>query len=269
MEQPSESPTDRPATAASATQCLPPPRPGTGTGLPPASASASGAERPPADVGTPALRADGDSDRRWSRTSVGLLTATAALLVGALLVHLTMIFLVLSPPNAITATHRDTIQSYIQPEFGQDWKLFAPNPKQRNDSIGARFQTTGNGRSTPRLSEWINITAQDLAAIRGSLAPSHVHQDMVRRAWDDATSGLGTDERPKNRRGEIDVEYLKRIVLQRIGREWQGERIVGVQIAGRYTMVQPPSWSSEKSSDTTTYRVLPWWPVTDQDYKGL
>ncbi|MGW0823317.1 DUF5819 family protein [Streptomyces sp. NPDC002845] len=200
---------------------------------------------------------------------MAVLAATAVGLVGALLVHLTMIFLTLAPPNAVKAEYGEVIRSYVQPEFGQDWKLFAPNPKQRNDAIGARLRTVGDDGASPRLSEWINITAQDVAEIQGSLAPSHVHQDMVRRAWDNVDSRLGSDDRPKNARGEIAVDYLKRIVLQRVGRAWRGERIVGVQIAGRYTMVRPPSWSTEEPSDTTAYRVLPWWPVTDQDYKGL
>ncbi|MCX5557499.1 DUF5819 family protein [Streptomyces sp. NBC_00038] len=193
---------------------------------------------------------------------------TALLLAGAMLVHLGMIFLTLAPPNALKVGNQEAINSYVQPEFGQDWKLFAPNPKQRNDAIGIRLRTMGNPGS-PHISQWINLTAQDVAKIQGNPTPSHVDQNMLRIAWDSSDSLHGPTNRPKGIRGQVAADYLKRIALQRFGRQWQGERITAVQLAGRYAMVRPPSWSSEEVPDTTNYRVLPWWPVTDQDYKGL
>jgi hypothetical protein len=135
--------------------------------------------------------------------------------------------------------------------------------------VGVRVRTEGED-GVRRTSEWVNLTARDIEVIRGNPAPSHVHQYMLRHAWDDYVNSHDQKERPTNGpRGELTAAYLKRIVLQRIGREWQGEPIVGLQIAGRFTMVPPPSWSSEKESNTTTSRMLPWWPVTDQDYRGL
>lgn len=206
--------------------------------------------------------------RSWSPWSVATLTLTAALLAGALLVHLAMVFLSLTPPNALKAGERPTAHSYIEREFGQQWQLFAPDPKQRNDAIGVRMQTVGNG-GTRHVSDWINLTAEDVAEIKGNPAPSHVTQNMLRMAWDNSEAWYGPDNRAKGARGKIAVDYLKRTVLQRVGRQSHGERVTRVQIAGRYTLVQPPSWSSEKASDTTYYRVLPWWPVTDKDYRGL
>ena len=105
--------------------------------------------------------------------------------------------------------------------------------------------------------------------IQGNPAPSHAHQNLLRNGWDNSENWHGPNNRPKGIRGTMAVDYLKRIALQRVGRQWKGEQITGVQLAGRYTTVSPPSWSSEEPSDTTTYRVRPWWPVTDQDYKGL
>ncbi|WP_318208838.1 MULTISPECIES: DUF5819 family protein [unclassified Streptomyces] len=210
-----------------------------------------------------------DEAPRWSRVSVAALTTTAALLACALVTHLGMLFLSVAPPNALTVEHHDTVDAYVQPEFGQDWKLFAPNPMQRNEAVGARVNTlAANGR--PRASEWINLTDRDIETIRGNPAPSHVDQNMLRRAWDTyiATHSV-TDDRPKGARGTMARDYLKRVVLQRLGRTWQGERIVSLQVGGRFTMVDPPAWSSEQPSDTTEYRLLPWWTVTDQDHRSL
>ncbi len=206
---------------------------------------------------------------QWSPVSVAALAVTALTLIGALLVHLAFVFLSVAPANAVSVHHHEGIDAYVQPEFGQDWKLFAPNPMQRNDAVGVRVSTLGeDGR--PHVSDWVNLTAEDVEVIRGNIAPSHVDQNMLRRAWDSyvATHSLEGDL-PKGVRGALTGDYLKRVVLQRVGRTWEGDRIVSVQVAGRYTLVDPPAWSSEEPPDTTDYRMLPWWPVNQQDHRGL
>ncbi|WP_405788350.1 DUF5819 family protein [Streptomyces sp. NBC_00029] len=205
----------------------------------------------------------------WSGKALAALAATGLTLAGALLVHLALVFLSIAPANAASAAHRETIDAYVQPEFGQDWKLFAPNPMQRNDAVGVRMRTlSGDGRY--HVSDWTNLTAQDIKTVRGNPAPSHLHQNMLRRAWDAyvANHSLKNDI-PKGARGRLTADYLKRVVLQRTGRTWHGERIVSVQVGGRFSLVAPPAWSPEEPSDTTDYRLLPWWPVTEQDHRGL
>ncbi|HET9381153.1 MAG TPA: DUF5819 family protein [Streptomyces sp.] len=192
----------------------------------------------------------------------------AVVLGGALLLHLTMMFLHLAPPNAVSLEQKERIAGYVQPEFGQDWKLFAPNPLQRNDAVGVRLRTSSR-RAGGRTSEWINLTARDIARIKGNPLPSHVHQNMLRRAWDTYVQTHTENDRPDGPRGELASVHLKRVVLQRLGRQWRGESVTAVQVACRHTVVPPPAWSKEKVPDTTTYRVLPWWSVTDQDYRGL
>ncbi|UUU31516.1 DUF5819 family protein [Streptomyces sp. CA-210063] len=249
------------------TQYLPPPRPGAHEDAFPTAEPETAGAHPPRDS-DPARATDGDTHRRWSRTSVGVLTATAALLAGALVTHLVMTFLSLAPPNALRIGNQRTINAYLEPEFQQNWKLFAPDPLQRNAAVGVRLRTTADD-GTAHISEWINLTAQDLDEIKGDPAPSHAHQNMLRNAWDNSENWHGPNDLPKGIRGKVAVAYLKRVALQRVGRQWEGERITAVQLAGRYSKVSPPSWSSEEPSDTTTYQVRPWWPVTDQDYKGL
>ncbi|MFF5977847.1 DUF5819 family protein [Streptomyces olindensis] len=272
MEPSTQSATEGTARAVpAATQYLPPPRPGAPAGetdgarLPPSTAGEGGGNTAGGAGSTAGISG---TDHTWSRASLAALAGTAVLLAGAVLTHTVMLFLTLAPPNVLTVRHRGAVNAYVQPEFGQDWKLFAPNPKQRNDSIGVRLRTSGSDGGR-RVSPWLNLTARDVAQIQGHPAPSHVHQNMLRSAWDNSESWLGPNDRPKGVRGAVAAAYLKRVVLQRVGRQWKGERITEIQIAGRYELVPPPSWSSEEASDTTTYRVLPWWPVTDQDYKGL
>ncbi|MEU2503307.1 DUF5819 family protein [Streptomyces sp. NPDC007863] len=206
---------------------------------------------------------------RWSPASLVALAVTALALSGAVVAHVAFLFLGVAPANAVSVHHHEGIDAYVQPEFAQDWKLFAPNPMQRNDAVGVRV-TTVDADGRPRLSDWINLTDQDVEAIRGHLAPSHVDQNMLRRAWDSyvATHSVQGDL-PKGARGELTGTYLKRVVLQRTGATWEGGRITSMQVAGRFTLIDPPAWSREAPPDTTEYRMLPWWPVAPQDFREL
>ncbi|MFP8960988.1 DUF5819 family protein [Streptomyces nanhaiensis] len=201
--------------------------------------------------------------------STGVSVVAALVLAAVTLTHLAMLFLNVAPPNAVTARYGERIDAYVQPEFGQDWKLFAPNPLQRNEVVLARVRT-GDENGGHRTSAWMNLTARDIGEIRGSLAPSHVHQNMLRRAWDSYVATHGTSDRDTGVRAELATAYLKRVALQRIGREWRGRRIVALQVGARFTMVPHP-WRPAQGTGpgAVSHRTLPWWPVTDRDHEGL
>jgi hypothetical protein len=155
------------------------------------------------------------------------------------------------------------------PEFEQNWQLFAPNPLQQNIAVQTRVQTIdsdGHRADSP----WIDLTAQDVAAIRDNPFPSHVNQNLLRRAWDyysawhDQQSGKSIGAG-----GPLSEEYLKRIGLQRIGRAWHGARIIQIQFRSATTDVTGPSWTGAPATATPSYRELSWWPANDDDYRGL
>jgi hypothetical protein len=206
--------------------------------------------------------------RTWSTPSLVVLTATAVVLLGAALWHLAMVFLTLSPASSVTNKYQQQINGYIYPEFEQNWKMFAPNPIAQNIAIGARVQTAGYDGAR-HTSEWVNLSAPHLEAIRHNPLPSHLDQNVLCRAWEYYVSSHNQKEENINgRRGALSAEYLARIALQHFGREWNGERIVGVQLASRTNSVAPPKWTGQPASDNTDYRVLPWWPVNEKLYKG-
>ena len=149
MEPSSESAAGRSTSAAMTTQYLPPPRPGTHEDPFPAPDPETAGAHPPRNGSTHGT--DGDTCRRWSRTSVAVLAATSLLLAGALVTHLVMTFLSLAPVNALRVANSKTIDSYLQPEFTQNWRLFAPDPLQRNVAVGVRLRTTGGDGDHPRL----------------------------------------------------------------------------------------------------------------------
>ncbi|MFF4496306.1 DUF5819 family protein [Streptomyces sp. NPDC001546] len=185
----------------------------------------------------------------------------AALAVAACL-HLGLVFLHVAPSNTLSKKHAGLVDGWIYPEFEQNWKLFAPNPLQQNIAVQARAQIR-NGSGALVTTGWRDLSAEDAAAIRHGLLPSHTQQNELRRAWDFYT-GSHDDEGKAVRaeRAELSEAYLKRIAGRRLGAGLaEGERIVRVQLRSATRSVAAPAWSTETTDTQTYYRELPWWTV--------
>ncbi|MBV2152790.1 DUF5819 family protein [Kitasatospora sp. SUK 42] len=207
--------------------------------------------------------------RAWSRPAQLVLGLAAAVLLSGTGLFLAAVFLHVAPANSLSRKYRDEVDGVVYPEFEQNWKLFAPNPLQQNIGVDARVRTAADG-SDARTRDWIGLTAQDLAAVRGNPAPSHADQNLLRRAWDFYDGSHDPqDEKPVGPRGRLAEQYLKRIALQRIGRAVDGERVVEIEFRVTSTTVPPPAWSGEAAPPAPKVRELPWWPVEDEDYRGL
>ncbi|MFH9349356.1 DUF5819 family protein [Kitasatospora sp. NPDC017646] len=207
--------------------------------------------------------------REWSGPAQLVLGLAAAVLVSGTGLFLAAVFLHVAPDNVLSRQYRDEVDGVVYPEFEQNWKLFAPDPLQQNVSLDARVRTVADGGAT-RTGDWIGLTARDIAAIRGNPAPSHVDQNLLRRAWDFYDGSHDPqDDKPTNQRGKLAEQYLKRIALQRIGREVDGRRVLEIEFRVTTATVPPPSWSGVTGSPAPKVRELPWWPVGDEDYRGL
>ncbi len=223
----------------------------------------SGSDGPAPDPGT------AGAARGWSTPALAVLGLTTVLLVGVTALFLGAVLLHVAPANSLSREYRDEVDGVVYPEFEQNWKLFAPNPLQQNISVDARVRTVVGGGTT-RTHDWVGLTARDIAAIRGNPAPGHVDQNMLRRAWDfyDGTHG-GPDGAVADPRGRLAEEYLKRIALQRIGRTADGDRVLEIQFRVTTTSIAPPAWTGESPPAAAEPRELAWWPVGDEDYRGL
>ncbi|MFI9774272.1 DUF5819 family protein [Streptomyces sp. NPDC051956] len=200
------------------------------------------------------------------------IAAAGALVVIALgaCVHIAMVFLHVSPPNTVSKEYGGAVDSWIYPEFEQNWKLFAPNPLQQNIAVQARAEIrTADGGT--RTTGWYDLSAQDGADIDGNLLPSHTQQNELRRAWDFYVSAHDSENRPNGLRGQLSERYIRRIVVLRLshddGLTAAGEKatIARVQVRSRTTNVVPPPWSDEKVDSKPVYREVPWWTVTVAD----
>ncbi|MFE7561117.1 DUF5819 family protein [Kitasatospora sp. NPDC057500] len=198
-----------------------------------------------------------------------VLGTAAVLLVTATGLFLGAVFLHVAPANSLSREYREQLDGLVYPEFEQNWKLFAPNPLQQNVAVDARVRTaSADGDAV--VHDWVGLTAQDIAAIRGNPAPGHADQNLLRRAWDFYDgSHNAQDESQTTPRGLLAEEYLKRIAVQRIGRSVDGRPVVAVELRVTTTTVAPPEWSGETAPPAPRVRELPWWPVGDEDLRGL
>ncbi|MEU9231062.1 DUF5819 family protein [Streptomyces subrutilus] len=188
----------------------------------------------------------------------------AALALGAVGVaactHLAFVFLHVAPSNTVSKQHARTVDAWIYPEFEQNWKLFAPNPLQQNIAVEVRAQVrTAAGELVS--TDWRNLSAEDGAAIRHSLLPSHTEQNELRRAWDFFTGSHDEENKPNGERGELSERYLQRIAVNRIAPDHPGGDILRVQLRSATKAVAAPKWSDETTDTETYYRELPWWTV--------
>ncbi|MGW5100883.1 DUF5819 family protein [Streptomyces sp. NPDC004100] len=200
------------------------------------------------------------------------LVAAVALGVVAVVVcvHLGMVFLSLAPANTVSKRHGKAVEAWVYPEFEQNWKLFAPNPLQQNIAVQARAEVRTKDGGV-RTTGWVDLSAEDGAAIDHNPVPSHTQQNELRRAWDFLVSTHNADSRPVGTRGALSEEYVRRIVVMRLGREAdvRSQGVVQrVQVRSETVNVPPPSWSSERISTRPVYRELPWWNVTADEAAG-
>jgi hypothetical protein len=251
---------------------VPEPEPATATGTDPATdpATAAGPGHTPAsDPG------DNPAPGPRPRTGIAALSrpyqavAAAGLAVIGVLacVHLGMVFLYIAPANTITKQHGDAVNAWVLPEFEQNWKLFAPNPLQQDVAIQARAEVEGPGGGSA-TTDWVDLSAQDGAAIHGNPLPSHVDQNELRRAWDFFTGSHDDDNRPVGERGQLSESYLHRIVMLRLNGHHPGGQVTRVQLRSVTRTLPAPPWSEEKIDTKPYYRVLPWWTVSASDLPG-
>lgn len=216
-------------------------------------------ESPP---GPPAARPPGIAGLSFPYQVVA---AVALAVVGLVAVgHVAMVFLHVAPQNTVSKEYGEQVGDWVYPEFEQNWKLFAPNPLQQNIAVEVRADVnkTDGSRVT---TGWINLTAEDAAAIRGNPFPSHVDQNELRRGWDFYVNSHDDKARPNGLRGQLSESYIRRIVMLRLESYDLGGPVERIQLRSVSRVVQAPPWSDEKTNTKPGYRVFPWWTVTQDD----
>ncbi len=197
-----------------------------------------------------------------SRRARAFVAVMAGVVATAVVVHVGITFFYVAPSNVVSEKYATEIYDYMAPELLQNWQLFAPEPLHVDRSLHARARVrTEAGTVT---SEWIDISAVDVAGTRGHALPSHT-RNQLRKGWDTFTDTHNDDHEALSTTGLIVAAYLKRVALMRISHRIDGE-IAYVQLRSATTYVPEPAWSDRSTEDGVYYTVLPWWPVTEHDF---
>jgi hypothetical protein len=201
-----------------------------------------------------------EPDTVRSKPARVLVSVAAVLVAVAVVVHLAMMFLWVAPTNVLSRQYSSTVKGYVQPEFIQNWKLFAPEPLHTNVRVEARAELRDGGTS-----EWINVSAPDIDDTRYNVVPSHT-RNQLRKGWRMFAQTHDNSNRAKNTTGWLLETYLKRTALMRLSEQLPADSIARVQLRSASTRVAEPTWSGRTTVPGTTYRVLPWWPVDAGDF---
>ncbi|MFI2783874.1 DUF5819 family protein [Streptomyces sp. ALB3] len=251
-----------------AAESEPPGIPEAGAGVPPGRTDATPCDTPPRSVPGPAGNRRGVGMAALS-LPYQIVAALALSVLGVVAcAHIAMIFLHVAPSNTLTKQHGEVVDDWVFPEFEQNWKLFAPNPLQQNISVHVRAEIADDGADGSDITRWMDLSRDDGESIRGSLLPSHVDQNELRRAWDFYSGSHDSENHPNGLRGELSERYIRRIVMLRLAEEGYGGTVERIQVRSAVRSVGAPAWSDEKISTRAEYRELPWWTVTTSDLPG-
>ncbi|MEV4923981.1 DUF5819 family protein [Streptomyces roseoverticillatus] len=200
-----------------------------------------------------------------SRPAGLVIAFAAAACVATVIVHVSMVFLSVAPPNTVSQRYEGRISTWVYPYFEQNWRLFAPDPEGARRRVLARTATTSPDGAR-QVSGWIDLSAIDASAVRHNAFPSHINQNMLRRAWSAYLDSHGTSDQSDSDRARIIQRYLLNIAAQRAARSHRS--FDAIQLRVITTPIASPvrradgSRSPQPSSDS---RYLPWWQVTSHD----
>ncbi|MEU0370841.1 DUF5819 family protein [Streptomyces sp. NPDC006283] len=200
-----------------------------------------------------------------SPVSLIVITLSVVGVLIAVAVHSAMLFLNSAPSNSLSRQHVVGIGKYINPEFTQNWQLFAPDPMSTNIHVQARVKVMRpNGE--PFTTGWVDLTALDEAWIKHNPLPSQTQQNQLRSAWDGFVSTLDDKGRPTGLYGELMQQYLLRIAAHRFGPYVSGGTVQAIQLRSASTPIAAPPWSDQYVNTQTGYLVEPWWTVKGEDF---
>jgi Family of unknown function (DUF5819) len=189
--------------------------------------------------------------RRWSR---GLVAGTVLAVLAVVGAHLSATFFYNAPTNPISQRYAKQIQWWMDPLFTQNWRLFAPNPISENVRVQARASLAPDGRVTG----WIDLSAQDEAAVRGDPVPGHMAENGLRNAWFNWLGTHNDNGDPTTGNGNLMQQYLLNLVIDRL-RGQVGGTINSVQIRAVTTLIPGPGRTATQTAAQT--RTLSWWTV--------
>lgn len=106
--------------------------------------------------------------RLWQRWLLLVLAAVAV-------VHSAVLMFWLAPASPVRDSIGErTLETYVNPYFGQAWSALAPNAQFVDEAFRFRAHVEDEVTGKDRVTEWIDVTERDASALRHSLSPARV-----------------------------------------------------------------------------------------------
>ncbi|MCT2592410.1 DUF5819 family protein [Streptomyces sp. N2-109] len=183
---------------------------------------------PPAPGPVPGLAPQGTE---LSAPRRAVLRLCAALVAALAVAHAGMMLLDVAGDFPVSEKNAERVDSWMNPLFIQDWKIFAPDPPRHNQHLEVRV------KRGERFGAWTDVTAHDNAAYRRQLLPSKEDQLTLRRATGQYRRWVREGKAPPetNRAARL----LRDVVLIRLADMGQ-DRGEGIELRLRTTPIPPP-----------------------------
>ncbi|MGK5530544.1 DUF5819 family protein [Streptomyces sp. URMC 129] len=196
-----------------------------------------------------------------ARAVIAVAAAAVALVTVAHMAAL--LFFVAPEGNTAMEQQGDLIRDWVEPEFAQNWKLFAPEPTTTNVHVQVRAEI--RGVSGPEVTEWIDLTARTQDDMRYHPLPSKTMNTQLRRACAQYLKSHEADGTATSGYGTLTEIHLYRLALQRIDGDVDPDTVESLQV--RLERTRPPAmpWTDDSVSRTPEYTEMDWRPVGSLD----
>lgn len=142
-----------------------------------------------------------DAQLTWTRRELKRLPQGARVLtwplVALVLIHSLIIALWVAPSTpARDALGQDRVREYIQPWFGQNWSIFAPDPRRTAVTFEVRA-TVQDETGAVQVTDWVDLIDNEDGIVAGNPFPARTAK-ISRRTADrlhSAISGMNTEQR--------------------------------------------------------------------------
>ncbi|MFI7222581.1 DUF5819 family protein [Nonomuraea angiospora] len=182
-----------------------------------------------------------------------------------------MTFLYVAPWNPVYDRTSSVVDAYIDPYFGQNWELFAPDPIDYNPRVLVRAKVK-DPSGWERHTGYIDIIEPELDKARGTLFASRVARLVggARQMMTDADvepvmpEGTEEDEEAEEEPAEEPdkefqaqaIQHMTVIATLAARAKW-GDGVTAVQVRVSDQVI--PRWEDQDAEIDKTYGDFPWW----------
>ncbi|WP_283134924.1 DUF5819 family protein [Rhizohabitans arisaemae] len=187
-----------------------------------------------------------------------------------------MTFLYVAPWNPAYEKSASVVEGYMNPYFGQNWELFAPDPIDYDARVLVRAKVK-DASGWERHTGWLDVTGPERELTRGSLFPGRLARVVggARQMVTDADvppSAASLPEEEEETEAETEeeppdpvfqdqaVRHIRAVATLAARAEW-GDGVTEIQLRVSDHMFPRFEDGDRDGAGTKTYSDFDWWPA--------